>query len=223
MPLEPDARFPLMCITLDGIGIPHREQVARLCAAGARWVQLRMKGAPRGPWADEARAAALICHGHGAVLIVNDDIGIALECGADGVHLGALDAGWAEARRALGPRRLVGGTVNCEADADRAAAAGCLDYAGVGPLRFTGTKSALSPVLGIGGVRRLIARLRGLPAWVIGGVEAADLADIERAGAAGAAVSSALFRGGRIEENLRALVAAWPRRGEPAHAAQHNS
>lgn len=216
MPLEPEARFPVMCITLDGAGVSHAEQARRLCGAGARWVQLRMKGAARGPWLAEARAAARACREHGAVFIVNDDVGIALECGADGVHLGALDAAWPEARRALGPGRILGGTVNSEADADRAAASGCLDYAGVGPLRFTGTKANLSPVLGIGGVRRLIARLRGIPAWVIGGVEAADLAAVAEAGAAGAAVSSALLRGGRIEENLRALVAAWPRSAEPA-------
>jgi thiamine-phosphate pyrophosphorylase len=216
MPLEPEARFPVMCITLDGVGLTHAEQARRLCAAGARWVQLRMKGAAREPWLAEAREAARACREHGALLIVNDDIGIALDCGADGVHLGSRDAGWPEARAALGPGGIVGGTVNCEADADRAAASGCLDYAGVGPLRFTGTKENLSPVLGIEGVRRLIGRLRGIPAWVIGGVEAADLAAVARAGAAGAAVSSALFRGGRIEENLRALVAAWPRSAEPA-------
>lgn len=220
MPLDPARRFPLMCLTLDGAGIPHREQASRLCAAGARWVQLRMKGAPRGAWLAEARAAAGVCRAHGAVLVVNDDIGIALESGADGVHLGSMDAGWAEARAALGPGRIVGGTVNSAADADRAAASGCLDYAGVGPLRFTATKGNLPAVLGLGGVRALIARLGGLPAWVIGGVEPADLADLERAGAAGAAVSSALFRGGRIEENLRAFLGAWPRRGEPAHASR---
>jgi len=216
MPLDPEARFPVMCITLDGVGLTHAEQARRLCAAGARWVQLRMKGAARGPWLAEALGAARACREHGAVFIVNDDVGIALESGADGVHLGSLDAGWPEARRALGPGRIVGGTVNGDADAERAAASGCLDYAGVGPLRHTGTKANLPPVLGIEGVRRLIGRLRGIPAWVIGGVEAADMADIAWAGAAGAAVSSALFRGGRVEENLRALAAAWPRSAEPA-------
>lgn len=219
MPLETKARAPLMCVTLDGTGMSHAEQAERLCAAGARWVQLRMKGAPRVLWLSEAKAAASACRAHGALFVVNDDVAIALESGADGVHLGSLDLPWFEARRALGPGRIIGGTVNSPADADRAAASGCLDYAGVGPLRFTGTKGNLAPVLGLEGVRRVIARLGDLPAWVIGGVEPADMADIGRAGAAGAAVSSALFRGGAIEENVRAFAAAWPRNREPARSA----
>lgn len=105
---------------------------------------------------------------------------------------------------------MLGGTVNNAADADRAAAAGCLDYVGVGPLRFTGTKANLAPVLGLDGVGDLLRRLGGLPAWVIGGVEAPDLPSLYGIGAAGAAVSSALFRGGQVEDNFRSFQAAWP-------------
>jgi thiamine-phosphate pyrophosphorylase len=204
-----------MCLTQDGIGIAHAGQAARLCAAGARWIQLRMKGATRAAWLAEAAAAAAACRGHGAVLIVNDSVDIALESGADGVHLGGLDADWREARRRLGPNRILGGTVGSRGDALRAAASGCLDYAGVGPLRFTPTKRNLSPVLALEGVRRVIADLRGIPAWVIGGVLPADLPALRGAGAAGAAVSSRLYAGGRIEENLRAFLDAWSLPAEP--------
>jgi thiamine-phosphate pyrophosphorylase len=216
MPLDPQSRPPVMCLTQDIDGIPHREQAARLCAAGARWVQLRMKGAGRAAWLAEARAAVSTCRAHGAVLIVNDSVEVALESGADGVHLGSLDTGWEEARGRLGPAGILGGTINHAADAARAVRLGCLDYAGVGPLRFTGTKRNLAPVLGLSGVRALVASLGGLPAWVIGGVEAADMADILGTGAAGAAVCSALFRGGRIEDNLRAFLGAEVARGAEA-------
>jgi len=94
-------------------------------------------------------------------------------------------------------------------DARRAVAAGCLDYVGVGPLRFTATKTDLSPLLGFEGTREIIALLRGVPAWVIGGVEASDAGQLRRTGAAGVAVSSSLYRGGRIEENLRDFLEAW--------------
>jgi thiamine-phosphate pyrophosphorylase len=201
-----------MCLTQDGTGIPHAEQAARLCAAGARWIQLRMKGAGRAAWLAEAAGAAQACRRHGAILIVNDSVEVALESGADGVHLGSHDGEWREARRRLGGR-ILGGTVNGSADAARAVASGGLDYAGVGPLRFTATKQGLAPPLGLPGVRALIAELGGIPAWVIGGVEPADLPELRAAGAAGAAVSSALYRGGRIEDNLRAFLAAW---GRPA-------
>jgi thiamine-phosphate pyrophosphorylase len=209
MPLDPRSQSPVMCLTQDGTGIAHAAQAARLCAAGARWVQLRMKGASRALWLGEASAAAEVCHAHGAILIVNDSVDIALESGADGVHLGNLDGAWADARNALGPDRLIGGTVNNPEDAARARSAGCLDYAGVGPLRFTPTKRKLAPVLGLDGVGRLVADLRGIPAWVIGGVTPGDLAALRERGAAGVAVSSSLHRGGQLEDNLRAFLAAW--------------
>jgi thiamine-phosphate pyrophosphorylase len=215
MPLDPERRFPVMCLTQDGLGVPHAEQAERLCAAGARWIQLRMKGAPRADWLAEACAATQVCRRHGAVLIVNDSVAVAIECGADGVHLGRQDGDWREARRLLGPDRILGGTVNSAEDARHAVASGCLDYAGVGPLRFTPTKGNLAPVLGFAGVRSLVRELGTLPAWVIGGVVAEDLPALLRAGAAGVAVSSALHRSGRLEENLRALLAAWPAAPRP--------
>jgi thiamine-phosphate pyrophosphorylase len=140
---------------------------------------------------------------------VNDSVEIALGCGADGVHLGGQDGSWRDARRLLGPDRIVGGSMNRPDDARRAVAAGCLDYVGVGPLRFTATKTDLSPLLGFEGTREIIALLRGVPAWVIGGVEASDAGQLRRTGAAGVAVSSSLYRGGRIEENLRDFLEAW--------------
>ena len=215
MPLDPERRFPVMCQTQDGLGVPHAEQAARLCAAGARWIQLRVKGAPQADWLAQARAAAAVCRRHGAVLIVNDSVAVAIACGADGVHLGRQDGDWAEARRLLGPDRILGGTVNSAEDARRAVASGCLDYAGVGPLRFTPTKGNLAPVLGLAGVRALIGDLGPIPAWVIGGVGPGDLPALFRAGAAGVAVSSALHRPGRPEEHLRALLAAWPAQRRP--------
>jgi thiamine-phosphate pyrophosphorylase len=218
VPLDPALQFPVMCLTFGGAGMAHAEQASRLCAAGARWIQLRMKGAAGDAWLREARAAAAACRTAGAVLIVNDSVDVALESGADGVHLGSLDEEWASARRRMGPGKIIGGTVNNIADACRAAASGCLDYVGVGPLRFTATKTALAPVLGLDGIRALIAEMGELPSWAIGGVEASDLADLREAGARGAAVSSALFRGGRVEENLGAFLGAWASRAETAQA-----
>jgi len=198
-----------MCLTRDGLPLSHPEQAERLCAAGARWIQLRLKDAPPDLWLAAARDVVAVCRAHGALCIVNDSVDIALAAGADGVHLGRLDSDWREARRRLGPARILGGTVNGAADACRAVVAQCLDYAGVGPLRFTASKKNLSPVLGLDGVRKLIELLAGLPVWVIGGVEAGDLPILRAAGAAGVAVSGALFHDGRIEENLPALLAAW--------------
>jgi len=211
MVLEPARRFPLMCLTQDGLALTHAEQAAELCRAGVRWIQLRMKNdaASEDVRFATAREVVGICRDHGTLCIVNDRPDLAVAAEADGAHLGRNDGDWREARRILGPHRLLGGTVNNRADAALAVAAGCLDYVGVGPLRFTATKARLAPVLGEGGIRALLRQLDGLPAWAIGGVRPEDLPGLRAAGAAGAAVSSAIYRHGRIVENVAAFHAAW--------------
>jgi thiamine-phosphate pyrophosphorylase len=198
-----------MCITQDGLALSHEDQAEQLCRAGARWIQFRHKGATLESWTNLAREVVSICRFFGAVCIVNDSVDVALAARADGVHLGKLDEKWLDARRRLGRSLLLGGTVNNAADAEQAIAAGCLDYVGVGPWRFTATKKNLSPVLGPAGVRSLVAMLDGLPAWVIGGIESADLPDVRATGAAGIAVSSGLYRGANVEANFKTYAAAW--------------
>lgn len=209
MSLELAKQFPVMCLTQDGLLLSHQEQARRLCEAGARWIQLRMKHAARDVWAKTAREVVAICHAHGAVCIINDDVAIARASNADGVHLGKFDLDWHEARHRLGPNKILGGTVNNADDATRAIEADCLDYVGVGPWRFTTTKLNLAPVLGANGVHKLVAQLDGLPTWTIGGIEATDLPAVRATGVTGAAVSSALFRSGSIAEDFRKLIAAW--------------
>ena len=216
MALDPSRRFPLMAITQDGGPMPHAEQASRLCAAGVRFLQLRMKDAPRAEWLATAREVAAICRAVGALCIINDSVEIALEVGADGAHLGQKDMDWREARRRLGPERILGGTVNRLDEAEKAVRAGCLDYVGIGPLRFTRTKKELAPLQGYEGLRGLLAVLDGIPAWAIGGIELDDLATIRAMGAAGTAVCSALLRNDTIDENVRAFLEAWPFDGAPA-------
>jgi thiamine-phosphate pyrophosphorylase len=206
MALDPSLRFPLMAITQDKGPIGPAEQAALLCAAGVRWIQLRLKDAPRDAWLATAREVAATCRAHGAICIVNDSVEIAIEAEADGAHLGRTDLGWREARRRLGPRRILGGTVNYAWEAEKAAAAGCLDYVGVGPLRFTRTKTELAPLQGFDGIRALVATLGGIPAWAIGGVEAADVPALRATGATGVAVCSALLRGGTVDANVAAFL-----------------
>ena len=210
MPLKDSRRAPIMCLTLDGVGLTHAEQARRLCAAGARWVQFRMKSGEPDERLREALATVRICREHGATCIVNDSVELALASGADGAHLGATDGDWREARSRLGERYILGGTVNDAGAAARALQADCLDYAGVGPLRHTTTKKVLAPLLGIEGIRALATLLHPLPAWAIGGVSPEDLPALRAAGAAGVAVSSALFlEPDGIADAFRRYCAAW--------------
>ena len=209
MPLDPDHFPPVMCLTMDSLSLSHADQARALVEAGAGWVQLRMKNTAPDLWLATAREVVAICHEGGALCTINDNVGIALESGADGVHLGKLDEDWVAARDRLGPEKLLGGTVNNVEDARRASSARVLDYVGVGPLRFTTTKQKLAPVLGIEGIAVLLSFLDGLPAWAIGGVQPADLPALRRARLAGVAVSSSLYTNNQVTANHAAFTAAW--------------
>ena len=212
MPADLSAAPPLMCLTQDGLALSHVTQTRALIAAGARWIQLRMKDADRSTWLATAREVVAACRPAGATCIVNDSVDIALAADAHGVHLGKLDGDWTAARARLGPDRILGGTVNDADAARRAAACGALDYVGIGPWRFTATKKNLAPVLGPEGIAPLLPLLGGLPAWVIGGIYPEDLPPIRALGASGVAVSSALFSSNNVPARHTAFLAAWSAR-----------
>lgn len=207
-----------MCLTQDALPWSHAEQARRLCAGGARWVQLRMKDAPHDEWLATARDVVKICRQASAICVINDSVEIALASDADGVHLGKLDREWRAARALLGPDKILGGTINNSEDVERAKASDCLDYVGVGPWRFTSNKKNLAPLLGPSGVQRLIEALGNLPAWIIGGIEIDDLPAARTVGAAGVAVSSALYRDGQIETRVKAFLTSWPKERLPGSA-----
>ncbi|TRZ41310.1 thiamine phosphate synthase [Robertkochia solimangrovi] len=170
----------------------HLENIGRMLDAGCKWVQLRLKDYPIEIIEDTARAAVKLCRNAGATIIINDHVSIAAKVGADGVHLGSSDTDPKVARKILVSGFIIGGTANTLEDCIRLQLAG-VDYIGLGPLRFTTTKKKLSPVLGISGYRKLLQEYRqdggSLPIIAIGGIIAADLQDLYRAGLHGVAVS----------------------------------
>lgn len=198
-----------MCLTHDGASLSHVAQTRALLAAGARWIQLRIKNAEPTTWLATAREVVTACRTAGATCIINDSIEIALAADAHGVHLGKLDDEWTAARARLGPDKILGGTVNDADAARRAAACGALDYVGIGPWRFTSTKKNLAPVLGPEGIAPLVPLLDGLPAWVIGGIRPEDLPAVRALGVRGVAVSSALFSSNDVPARHAAFLAAW--------------
>lgn len=182
----------LHVLTLDLPGRSHAEQAEAACAGGAKWIQFRTKTLTGEARLAEARAVVSVCRAHGAVCIINDTPALALEAGADGVHLGKEDLSPVEARKILGPSAIIGVTVNFPEDAERVVREGVADYAGVGPWRFTTSKAKLAPVLSPEALRGLIATMAPLPCVVIGGVTVADVSAIRALGAHGVAVSSGI-------------------------------
>lgn len=206
-------QFLLQCITQEGIEMSHTEQIRSLCAAGAKWIQLRMKHASPEAVAEAAKEALVICKEHEALLIVNDHLELAMKVEAGGVHLGKSDMDWKAARNLAGPDFLIGGTVNSLKDARDALASNSLDYVGVGPFRFTETKENLSPVLESNSLVEILQFLGDLPKVVIGGIQPGDLPAIARMDAEGVAVSSGLFVRGTVEENFKSYLESWPTEG----------
>jgi thiamine-phosphate pyrophosphorylase len=128
-----------------------------------------------------ARMARRVCDESGAALIVNDRIDIALAAGADGVHLGQTDLPIEDARR-ISQNLWIGISTHDIAQVRAACAAGA-DYLGFGPVFSTMTKERPDPVQGIAGLRAAVAAAAGRPVVAIGGITAADVADVYRAGA----------------------------------------
>lgn len=90
----------------------HAELARAACEAGVRWIQFRKKEGLSDEVREEAIRVQNVCKEFGATFIVNDRVGLAYELGADGVHLGREDMPWQEAREALGPDAIIGGTAN---------------------------------------------------------------------------------------------------------------
>lgn len=174
-----------------------------LLDGGVRVIQLRGKRASLRELADAATEIAARCRAAGAVLIVNDRVDVALVAEAAGAHVGDEDLPAEDARRVLGPGRLLGVTCRSLADLQRACAAGA-DYAGVGPVFATATKRVDAPVLGVAGLEALV-RQSPLPVVAISGIGLANIAQVARTGAHGAAVLSDLLLAGDIAARARAL------------------
>jgi thiamine-phosphate pyrophosphorylase len=185
----------LYFLTMDDASMDPVQQVEAACRAGIRRVQLRMKQAPDAEVLEAARAAKKICSQWNCKLIVNDRVEVALEAGADGVHLGKEDMPVSEARRVLGKDKTIGGTANTIEDIREHWRQGA-DYIGLGPYRFTTTKKNLSPILGLEGYRRIIGQIRAegivLPVVAIGGIGLEDAASLFEAGLQGIAFSGML-------------------------------
>jgi len=185
-------------------------ELARMVAAGgATLIQLRDKKSETRAMIALARAvkAALPAH---VPLIVNDNIDVALEAGADGVHLGQEDTNVVAARERLGPMPFIGLTVQTVEHA-RAAPLAIVDYVGIGGVYATSSKNNPRPPIGVSGLRTIIDvfrhRIGNFPACAIAGVTKDNAADVIKAGADGVSVISALSKAPDPVAAARALRA----------------
>lgn len=174
-------------------------------------IQLREKTASDADLLALARRLRSLCDGCGALLVVNDRIDVARDAGADGVHLGQEDRPVTEARRVLGPVALVGVSTHDAGELTRALADGAC-YVGVGSVFPTATKGRAVPVSGPAALAPLAARAEaaGVPAFAIGGIDAANVRDVAAAGFSRVAVCAGVLAAEDPEAAAAAIVAALP-------------
>jgi thiamine-phosphate pyrophosphorylase len=167
------------------------ENVSRLLTAGARLIQLRDKQATARNLLETARACLRLTREAGAQLIINDRVDVALAASADGVHLGQDDLGVDEARRLLGPQKIIGVSTHSMAQFEQALKTSAT-YIAVGPIFPTVTKQAAGAAVGL----QLLVAARGLtdrPLVAIGGISIERAQAVYEAGADSVAVISGLY------------------------------
>jgi thiamine-phosphate pyrophosphorylase len=198
--------FPsLYAITDASAGLTHVEQVEAFVRGGARLVQIRDKRAGGRELYEIVVAAVRIAREAGARLIVNDRVDVALAAAADGVHVGQEDLPAEDARRILGPDRIVGLSTHSREQAAEASRLP-VDYVAIGPVYATATKENPDPVVGLEGVRAA-REVVTQPLVAIGGITLARAPEVIAAGADVLAVVSDLFVGASIEARVREYVA----------------
>ena len=181
------------------------ERIALAIDGGARLVQYRDKSGDARRRLAEARALAELCHARGIPLIVNDDIALAAESGADGVHLGRDDADPGEARRQLGDTAVIG--ISCYNRlelAQRAADAGA-DYLAFG--RFFASQTKPDAVQAHSDLVEAARSRWPLPIAVIGGITPYNAAPLVAAGADLLAVVRGVFGAADVRRAAAAYAA----------------
>lgn len=177
-------------------------------AGGAGPIQLRDRELPRGGLIRAGKTFRRLADTYGALFIVNDDPHLAIELGADGVHVGQDDMPPAKAREILGADSIIGLSTHSAAQID-AAAAEPVDYISVGPIWETPTKEG-RPATGL----ELIAHARAAtahPWFAIGGIDTGNAGQVLDAGAERVCVVRAIRDApdpGEATDALHAAVAA---------------
>lgn len=201
-----DAR--LYCI-LDLGYTPEADAVSatvHLLAGGADLLQLRAKHHDIATIRRVAESLIPLCRAAGVPFILNDHPALAAELGTDGVHIGQDDGSLAEARKIIGPGKIIGRSTHSLEQA-RAALAEGFDYIGFGPLFPTPTKAG-RPGIGLDDVAAMERDVgSSIPAFCIGGIKRANLQQVLAAGARRVVIVSDLLTAADVQAATCEVVA----------------
>ena len=157
---------------------------------GATFLQIREKDLAQDAFEAEAERLKTLCAQHGVPFVVNDSVEIALQCDADGVHVGQSDIKGRDIRAIIGPDKILGisaGTVEEAVAAEKAGA----DYIGVGAIFTTSTKKNARSMT-MEQLKEIVSSV-SIPVVAIGGISAENILQLRGSGVDGVAVVSAIF------------------------------
>ena len=191
------------------LGRSLEEVVSEAVKGGVTVVQLREKDASTGEFIELARRLMKLLKPLDIPLIINDRVDVALAVDADGVHIGQSDMSYEDARRLLGPDKIIGLSVENFKDIEAANALD-VDYIGISPVYGTPTKTDTAEPFGLEGLCKAV-QMSVHPTVAIGGMNASTIAEVMAAGTDGVAVVSAICSAENIRKatsDLRAIVEA---------------
>lgn len=169
---------------------PLEDVILLALQGGVSCIQLREKDVSTRFFIEEARKIKTLMALYEIPLIINDRLDIALAVKTHGVHIGQEDMPYEEARKLMGPKAIIGLSVETWDDVVRAQDLD-VDYLGVSPVFATPTKTDTKSVWGLEGLSRIRTYSRH-PLVAIGGLNATNAADVIMAGADCIAVVSAI-------------------------------
>ena len=172
------------------LGRSLEEVVREAVAGGVTMVQLREKDAATGEFIELGRRLKAVLKPLGIPLIINDRVDVALAVDADGVHIGQSDMSYDDARRLLGPYKIIGLSVENFKDLEVANGLD-VDYIGISPVYGTPTKTDTAEPFGLDGLRKAV-QMSAHPTVAIGGMNVSTAGDVIATGCDGVAVVSAI-------------------------------
>lgn len=178
------------------------EQTEAALKGGVTCVQLREKELDQEEFLKEAIEMKKLCKAYGIPVVINDNVEIAIKCGADGIHVGQKDMEAGNVRELVGEGMMIGVSVRTPEQAAAAEAAGA-DYLGVGAVFHTSTKPDADDVS-----HETLKKICGtvsIPVVAIGGISKKNMRQLSGYGADGAALVSAIFSAEDIEQECREL------------------
>ena len=144
-----------------------------------------------------------LCKKYNVPFIVNDDIELALEIDADGVHVGQDDLGVDEIRKLM-PNKIIGLSIGNEEELKQSKVE-YVDYVGVGPVYITQSKDDAGGAIGYKGLELMRKLLPQMPLVAIGGIQTQHIKDVMKTNVDGVSIISAISYSDNIEKTVREM------------------